>query len=44
LMFRTLPGTKLAGAVLGRSVAFEIDGASPDDRGVDPYGKATGFL
>ena len=34
LMFRTLPGTKLAGAVLGRSVAFEIDGASPDDRSV----------
>lgn len=34
LMFRTLPGTKLAGAVLGRSVAFEIDGADPSDRSV----------
>jgi nitroimidazol reductase NimA-like FMN-containing flavoprotein (pyridoxamine 5'-phosphate oxidase superfamily) len=30
IVFRTAPGTKLAGAVLGRSVAFEIDGYEPD--------------
>lgn len=33
IVFRTAPGTKLAGAVLGRSVAFEIDGYEPE-RGV----------
>lgn len=26
IVFRTLEGTKLAGAVLGRAVAFEVDG------------------
>ena len=26
VLFRTLPGTKLSGSVLGRSVAFEVDG------------------
>jgi uncharacterized protein len=30
IVFRTAPGTKLAAAVLGRSVAFEIDGYEPD--------------
>ena len=30
IVFRTAPGTKLAGAVLGRSVAFEIDGYEPE--------------
>lgn len=29
IVFRTAAGTKLAGAVLGRSVAFEIDGYDP---------------
>lgn len=29
LVFRTGPGTKLAAAVLGRGVAFEIDGYEP---------------
>ena len=33
IVFRTAPGTKLAGAILGRSVAFEIDGYEPE-RGV----------
>jgi hypothetical protein len=31
VVFRTAEGTKLAGAVLGRSVAFEVDGYEPDD-------------
>ena len=31
-VFRTAAGTKLAGAVLGPWVAFEIDGLSPDSR------------
>lgn len=31
VVFRTLEGTKLAAAVLGRSVAFEADGWSPTD-------------
>lgn len=30
LVFRSAAGTKLAGAVLGRFVAFEIDGVEPD--------------
>jgi hypothetical protein len=30
LVFRTAEGTKLAGAVLGRAVAFEVDGDDPD--------------
>jgi hypothetical protein len=30
LVFRTAEGTKLAGAVLGRAVAFEVDGYDPD--------------
>lgn len=34
VVFRTGAGTKLAGAVLGRFVALEIDGADPDDRSV----------
>lgn len=34
IVFRTGAGTKLAGAVLGRYVAFEIDGIHPDDRTV----------
>jgi nitroimidazol reductase NimA-like FMN-containing flavoprotein (pyridoxamine 5'-phosphate oxidase superfamily) len=29
IVFRTAEGTKLAGAVLGRAVAFEIDGYDP---------------
>jgi len=29
VVFRTAEGTKLAGAVLGRSVAFEVDGYDP---------------
>jgi nitroimidazol reductase NimA-like FMN-containing flavoprotein (pyridoxamine 5'-phosphate oxidase superfamily) len=29
IVFLTAPGSKLAGAVLGRSVAFEIDAADP---------------
>jgi nitroimidazol reductase NimA-like FMN-containing flavoprotein (pyridoxamine 5'-phosphate oxidase superfamily) len=33
IVFRTAPGTKFAGAVLGLSVAFEIDGYEPE-RGV----------
>jgi nitroimidazol reductase NimA-like FMN-containing flavoprotein (pyridoxamine 5'-phosphate oxidase superfamily) len=32
ILFRSAPGTKLAGAVLGRYVAFEIDGYEPDER------------
>lgn len=32
LLFRTAAGTKLAGAVLGPWVAFEIDGVDPDTR------------
>ena len=32
LVFRSAPGTKLAGAVLGRYVAFEIDGYMPERR------------
>ncbi len=32
IVFRTAAGTKLAGAVLNRRVAFEIDGYEPDDR------------
>lgn len=31
VVFRTAEGTKLAGAVLGKSVAFESDGASGGD-------------
>lgn len=31
LVFRTAAGTKLAGAVLGRSVAYEVDGYEPAD-------------
>lgn len=34
LVFRTAAGTKLAGAVIGRHVALEIDGACVDDRTV----------
>jgi nitroimidazol reductase NimA-like FMN-containing flavoprotein (pyridoxamine 5'-phosphate oxidase superfamily) len=34
LVFRSGAGTKLAGAVLGRAVAFEIDGADLGDRSV----------
>lgn len=34
LVFRSGPGTKLAGAVLNRHVAVEIDGLEPDDRSV----------
>jgi nitroimidazol reductase NimA-like FMN-containing flavoprotein (pyridoxamine 5'-phosphate oxidase superfamily) len=30
VVFRTAEGTKLAGAVLGRGVAFEIDGYDPE--------------
>jgi nitroimidazol reductase NimA-like FMN-containing flavoprotein (pyridoxamine 5'-phosphate oxidase superfamily) len=30
VVFRTAPGTKLAAAVLGTAVAFEIDGYDPD--------------
>ena len=30
VVFRTAEGTKLAAAVLGRAVAFEIDGYDPD--------------
>ena len=30
IVFRTAEGTKLAAAVLGRAVAFEIDGYDPD--------------
>ena len=30
VVFRTAEGTKLAGAVLGRAVAFEVDGYDPD--------------
>lgn len=32
ILFRTAPGTKLAGAILGRHVAFEIDGYLPEER------------
>ncbi len=32
IVFRSAAGTKLAGAVLNRVVAFEIDGYEPDDR------------
>jgi nitroimidazol reductase NimA-like FMN-containing flavoprotein (pyridoxamine 5'-phosphate oxidase superfamily) len=32
IVFRTAAGTKLAGAVLNRLVAFEIDGYEPTDR------------
>ena len=32
IVFRSAAGTKLAGAVLNRLVAFEIDGYQPDDR------------
>lgn len=32
IVFRTAPGTKLAGAVLSGYVAFEIDGWEPDQR------------
>lgn len=31
IVFRSGPGTKLAGAVLNRHVAFEIDGEGPGD-------------
>jgi nitroimidazol reductase NimA-like FMN-containing flavoprotein (pyridoxamine 5'-phosphate oxidase superfamily) len=31
VVFRTAEGTKLAGAVLGRAVAFEIDGYDTDE-------------
>lgn len=34
IVFRTAEGTKLAGAVLGRAIALEIDGVSPSDRSV----------
>ncbi|HWL43592.1 MAG TPA: pyridoxamine 5'-phosphate oxidase family protein [Ilumatobacter sp.] len=34
IVFRTAAGTKLAGAVLGPWVAFEIDGVTPDARTV----------
>lgn len=34
LVFRSGAGTKLAGAILGRHVAFEIDGADEHDRSV----------
>jgi uncharacterized protein len=30
IVFRTAEGTKLAAAVLGRAVAFEVDGYDPD--------------
>jgi len=30
IVFRSAEGTKLAGAVLGRAVAFEVDGYDPD--------------
>jgi uncharacterized protein len=30
IVFRTAEGTKLAGAVLGQAVAFEVDGYDPD--------------
>ena len=30
MVFRTAEGTKLAAAVLGRAVAFEIDGYDPE--------------
>jgi nitroimidazol reductase NimA-like FMN-containing flavoprotein (pyridoxamine 5'-phosphate oxidase superfamily) len=32
VLIRTAPGTKLAAAVLGGPVAFEIDGVNPEDR------------
>lgn len=32
IVFRSAAGTKLAGAVLNRLVAFEIDGYEPDER------------
>jgi uncharacterized protein len=32
LLFRTAEGTKLAAAVLGRAVAFEVDGYDADER------------
>ena len=32
IVFRTGPGTKLAGAVLNERVAYEIDGYEPHDR------------
>ena len=32
IVFRTAEGTKLAAAVLGKGVAFEIDGYDPDSR------------
>jgi nitroimidazol reductase NimA-like FMN-containing flavoprotein (pyridoxamine 5'-phosphate oxidase superfamily) len=32
ILFRSAPGTKLAGAVLNRHVAFEIDGYEPEQR------------
>ena len=31
IVFRSAAGTKLAAAVLGRSVAFEVDGYDPDE-------------
>jgi nitroimidazol reductase NimA-like FMN-containing flavoprotein (pyridoxamine 5'-phosphate oxidase superfamily) len=31
VVFRTAEGTKLAGAVLGHGVAFEVDGYEPDE-------------
>lgn len=34
IVFRTAPGAKLAAAVRGRDVAFEIDGEEPDRRTV----------
>jgi hypothetical protein len=34
IVFRSSPGTKFAAAVLGRDVAFEIDGADRSDRTV----------
>lgn len=34
IVFQTAAGTKLAGAVLGRAVALEIDGVDPADRSV----------
>lgn len=34
LVFKTGPGTKFSAAVLGRNVAFEIDGEDPVDRSV----------
>ncbi len=32
IVIRTAPGTKLAAAILGRGVAFEIDDLDPDER------------